>query len=99
MQNAFVKVRPMCDRCRNSFDWCFRVERNVPEPLRCSPGSPVGTGGGGVSGGDDSSLRCSVCGLRWAAGISEVQQMVEDATRHGWGQHLRNGAVVLSLPA
>ena len=96
-RSNYVKVRVVCDRCTQAFPMCFPIERHVPdEDLICTPGgAPVGPGGGG--GG--SGLLCSVCGLRWASGVSELQQMVNDATRRGWGEHMRNGAVVLRLPA
>lgn len=99
MHNAYVKVRPICRRCQNAFEWCFRVEQNVPDPLRCPPGgAPVGTGGGN-GGGTDADLRCSVCDTPWAVGVSDLQRIVNEAIRRGWGEHVRNGAVVLQLPA
>lgn len=94
MRTDYVKVRLLCDRCRDVVDLCVRVERNVPEPLACAPG---GAGGGGGAGGSDMS--CAVCGLPWHMDTSRLLQRVNDETRRGWGQHVRNGAVVLHCPA
>jgi hypothetical protein len=91
---ARVKVRLLCDRCRKALDLCVPVERHVPAPLACVPGGPVQ--GGGESGGPGMS--CAVCGVPWNATVSDIERLVNDATRRGWGEHIRNGAVLIHCP-
>lgn len=67
---------------------CVRVDREVPEPLRCSPGGgSVGSGTGGATVAD-----CP-CGGRFDT--SDLGQRVADLLRRGLGQWVRRGAVVL----
>lgn len=95
MNAAYVKVQLLCDRCREVVDLCVQVKRNVPQPLACSPGGPVsGDGGGG-----DTDMACAICGLPWRMDTSLLLERVNDATRRGWGEHVRTGAVVLRCPA
>lgn len=96
MRADYVKVKLLCDRCQAALDLCVPVERNVPTPLSCSPGAPVGGGGGG---GGSSSMSCAVCGLPWHMDSSLLVERVSDATRRGWGEHMRNNAVLLICPA
>jgi hypothetical protein len=95
MHAAYVKVRLLCERCTRALDLCVRVERNVPEPLACAPGNPVagGTGGGGAG------MCCGVCGASFGFGPGDLGRLVNDATRPGWGEHLRKGAVEIHCPA
>lgn len=95
MRATYVKVKLLCDRCRAALDLCVPVERNVPTPLACSPGAPAGGGGAGAS----SSMSCAVCGVSWHMDASLLMERVQDATRGGWGQHVRDDAVVLRCPA
>lgn len=45
MHPNLVSVRLMCGGCGEPRDWCVRIDRNVPEPLRC----PGGRGGAPVT--------------------------------------------------
>jgi hypothetical protein len=96
MRPDYVKVRLLCDRCRKALDLCVQTQRKVPEPLECAPGGGV-PGGGGGGGGQDMS--CAFCGLPWHMDSSLLLERVNDATRRGWGEHMRDGAVVLHCPA
>jgi hypothetical protein len=66
---------------------CVRVDREVPEPLRCSPG------GGSVGGGGASSPLDCPCGGRFDT--SDLGRRVADAMRRGLGQWIRRRAVVI----
>lgn len=99
MRADYVKVTLLCDRCRAALDLCVPVERNVPRPLSCSPGVPVGGGGGSAAGAESPRMACAVCGLSWHMDSSLLMERVNDATRGGWGEHIRNDAVVLHCPA
>jgi len=90
-----VKVKLVCKRCHNGMDLCVSVARNVPQPIACSPGAPI-SGGGGSS---PFTLSCPSCAASWQLTVSEMQERVNDATRRGWGEHVRDGAVVLYCPA
>ena len=91
----YVKVKLVCERCRSALALCMAVARNVPEPIGCSPGAPVGGSGQGWP----FLLSCPSCAASWHMTVSEMQERVNDATRHGWGQHIREGAVVLRCSA
>jgi len=66
------------------------VDREVPEPLRCSPGGgSVGGGGGPVVPQD-----CP-CGGRFDTG--ELARRVADAMRWGLGEWVRRRAVVIEV--
>ena len=91
-----VKVKLVCKRCQHGMDLCVLVHRNVPQPIACSPGAPISGGGGGVM---PYTLSCPSCGLSWRMSVAEMQDRVDDVTRRGWGQHMREGAVVLYCPA
>ena len=96
MRADYVKVKLLCDRCRDVMDLCVQVDRNVPEPLSCTPGGgrPVG---GAPDGG--SSMSCSICGMPWRMDLARLLERVNEETRRGWGEHVRDGAVVLRCPA
>lgn len=93
MRPDYVKVKLLCDRCSSVVDVCSPVNRNVPEPLGCSPG------GAPVGGGGDGLLSCSLCGLSWHMDSVRLLERVNDAARGGWGEHIRDGAIVLICPA
>ena len=95
LSGKHVKVKLVCERCRHVMDLCVLVHRNVPQPIECSPGAPISGGGGG----NPFTLSCPSCGLSWQMSVSEMQDRVDDITRRGWGQHVRDGAVVLHCPA
>ena len=87
MQPNHVKVHLICTRHREFMDLCVRVDRGVPEDLRCQ------ASGGSISLGTDNPL-CQQCqdllqGQRLA-------ERVNDLTRHGWSEHVRDGAVVVA---
>lgn len=63
---------------------CLRVEREVAEPLRCSPG--------GSSGG--SPLDCP-CGGH--LDVAELSRRVAELLRRGVGEWIRRGAVVVEV--
>ena len=80
----WVLVRIQCRRCQSSTDACVRVSREVPTPLRCSPG-------GGALGGSSGCPHWP-----WAPG--DLQRIVDEELRKGgWGRHVRAGAVVLEF--
>ncbi len=85
MIRNYVKSRLSC-RHGQSIDLCVPVEREVPPPLRCSPG-------GGSLGGGQWSL-CAVC-TRLLKDSLVLRELVNDQTRRGWGDHIRAGAVVI----
>jgi hypothetical protein len=84
----FVSVVLRC-RCGDQQRWCVRVDRSVPEPLRCVPG---GGGGGGVS----SAIICRRCGDRCFDSPHALERATQEAVRGGWGQWVPQGAVILN---
>jgi hypothetical protein len=70
---------------------CVRVEAEVPEPLRCSPGGGSPGVGGGAGGG---SPDCP-CGGRFD--WSDLGRRVADALRRGRGEWVHRGAVVIEV--
>ncbi len=81
----WVNARLTCNDHRQERTFCVRVDREVPEPLRCTPG------GGGVSGGG------TLTGCPCSSGLtgSDLTRMVMDAIRRGWGRWVNLGAVVI----
>jgi hypothetical protein len=82
-----VRVEIRCG-CGERMPWCVRIDRNVPEQLRCG-------GGGGSGGGGPRDVRCSKCGRRCFDSPEALERAANQATRGGWGRHQREGAVVL----
>jgi hypothetical protein len=82
----FVNVIIRC-RCGEQQSWCVRVDRNVPEPLRCVP---VGGGGGGPS-----AIVCRRCGDRCFDSPHALERATEEAVRAGWGRWVPQSAVIL----
>jgi hypothetical protein len=68
---------------------CVHVDREVPAELRCSPG-----GGSVNAGGTGSSPDCP-CGGQYDT--ADLVRRVTDALRHGLGQWIQRGAVVIDL--
>lgn len=94
-EGQHVKVRLICESCQHVQKLCVLVHRNVPQRIACSPGGSIVGGGGG----NPFILSCPNCNLCWRITASEMQERVDDETRRGWGQHMRDGAVVLRCPA
>jgi hypothetical protein len=68
--------------------WCVRVERGVPERLRCIPRG----GGGGVSGGE---VICPACGKSCGMSTTGLERRVADALHGSVDDWIRRGAVVI----
>jgi len=84
LEPNYVRVVLNCSvRRGQSTEICVRVERGVPEPLRCTPsGGAPSVGGGGHP--------CPSCAVLLAGRIAEV---VNDRIRRGWSEHIEAGAV------
>lgn len=87
MHANLVKVEIRC-RCGNHMTWCVRIDRHVPEGLRC-------VGGGGSGGGIPSGIRCNMCGRTCFDSVDALEAAARRETSGGWGRHQRNRAVVL----
>lgn len=86
MKPDHVLVRVRCNARREELTFCVRVNRGVPDELRCTPS------GGGSSGG--GSPLCSDCqALLQGDRLSEA---VQEIVRRGWSEHVSAGAVVVS---
>jgi hypothetical protein len=85
----YVKAVVRCrDHRSSSATICLRVEREVPEPLRCSPGG----GGGGTTLGGFGPCPCTQ-----SLTITELMRLVNEAMRRGLGQWIKLGAVVIEV--
>jgi hypothetical protein len=86
MQPNYVNVLVRCQRHGKSISACVRVQRGVPEELRCQPGGGIPLGGG--------NPLCQECQdlLRG----SRLQDVVNNLTRRGWSDHIKASAVVVS---
>jgi hypothetical protein len=81
----WVKTIVRCSRHNRELPpLCVRVEREVPEPLRCSPG------GGSATASGAARPDCP-CGGR----LDDLSRRVTDAMRGGLGQWVRRGSVVV----
>lgn len=93
VMNDWVKVRLVCTGCRHEVELCVPVPRNVPAPLRCSPGGPAPINGAGTG----SAFRCPRCHRCWQMDSSRLREEVATIVRKGgWGEHHRAGAVVVT---
>jgi hypothetical protein len=79
-----VLTRLECRSHRESLNLCVRVDRGVPEKLRCTPSGGLGLGG--------SSL-CRECSDLVVG--NRLRDEVNARTRRGWDDHLKAGAVVV----
>lgn len=86
MQPDHVLVRLRCNVRREELTLCVRVNRGVPEGLRCTPS------GGGVSGG--AATVCSDCSALLEG--DQLSRHVDELVRRGWSDHLKAGAVVVT---
>lgn len=63
---------------------CVKVERGVPDEIRCTPSGGAAGNVGGPS--------CPRCAELLAGRINEV---VNDLTRRGWAEHVKAGSVIV----
>ena len=75
----WVRTILRCPTHRQEATYCVRVDQGVPQPLRCQP-----SGGRGMP---MCSCAVSVSG--------DLQRLVADAVRRGWGEWIRKGAVAI----
>jgi hypothetical protein len=81
---SFAKVLIQCRHHTEYPVFCVRSNRNVPEPLACTP-STGGSGGAGFPCTCFSSLR-----------PGELESRL-DALTPPWGQWIRQGAVLIEI--
>ena len=86
MQPDHVLVRLRCNVRREELTLCVRVNRGVPEELRCTPS------GGAASGG--AAPVCADCSALLQA--DRLSRRVDELVRRGWCDHLKAGAVVVA---
>lgn len=86
MQPDHVLVRLRCNARREELTLCVRVNRGVPEALRCAPS------GGGASGGPTPI--CADCSALLQG--DRLAQRVNELVRRGWSDHIREGAVIVT---
>lgn len=84
MQPDHVLVRLQCNVRHQELNLCVRVNRGVPDALRCTPS------GGAVSGG--GSPVCPDCSALLQG--DRLSRRVDELVRRGWSDHLKAGAVV-----
>lgn len=85
MQPDHVLVRLRCNVRREEFSLCVRINRGIPEALRCTP-----------SGGAASAAAAPVCADCSALLQGDrLSQRVDELVRRGWSDHLDVGAVVV----
>lgn len=86
MQPDHVLVRVRCNTRRQEVTLCVRVNRGVPDQLRCTPS-------GGVGGGGASPL-CGECSALLQG--DRLSRRVDELVRRGWSDHVKAGAVVVT---
>lgn len=84
----FVSVDLVCGGCGHRWRWCVQVERNVPEPIRCTPG-----GGGG---GGPTAIMCPSCGRQCFGSPTDLRLVVDGELRGRMDRHIKAGAVVIT---
>jgi len=85
MQPDHVLVRLRCNVRREELTLCVRVNRGVPEGLRCTPS---GGGGGGAA------PVCADCSALLQG--DRLSRRVNELVRRGWADHLKAGAVIVT---
>lgn len=86
MQPDHVLVRLLCNARHNELAFCVRVNRGVPEALRCTP-----SGGGRTSG---TGSICADCSALLQG--DRLSRRVDELVRRGWSDHLAAGAVIVT---
>jgi hypothetical protein len=86
MQPDHVLVRLQCNVRRQELTFCVRVNRGVPEALRCTPSAGGGAGG--------ASPLCSDCSALLRG--DRLSRRVDELVRRGWSDHLEAGAVLIT---
>lgn len=86
MQPNHVLVRLRCNVSRQELTFCVRVNRGVPDELRCTPSGGGGSGGGAPFCGDCSALLQG----------DRLSRRVDELVRRGWSDHVRAGAVIVT---
>jgi hypothetical protein len=85
MPANYVQVRIQCRSRSQILDLCVPVNRQVPEPLRCTPGNPVGGG-----------ARLPLCREGEALlAPGRLIEVVDRLTSRGWGEYVRLGYVLV----
>lgn len=87
MQPDHVLVKLRCRVRLQELAFCVRINRGVPEVLRCTPAT------GGVSGGGTSPL-CDECSALLEG--DRLSRRVHEMTQRGWSDHMQTGAVVVT---
>ncbi len=94
----FVKTVTLCEACRGRSDACVKVDREVPKPLGCTPGRPLGIESRLVT--HSPRLTCPDCGRTWIHTPDSLVEAVNKAVaRGGWGEFMRDGGVVVVCKA
>lgn len=83
---AHVLVRLRCNVSHQEFTFCVRVNRGVPEELRCKPSGGGGSGGTAPVCGECSSLLQG----------DRLSRRVDELVRRGRSDHVKAGAVIVT---
>lgn len=84
----FVSVDLVCCACGHRRRRCLQVERNVPEPIRCTPG-----GGGG---GDPTAIMSPSCSRQCFGFHTDLRLVVDGELRGRMDRHIKADAVVIN---
>lgn len=82
-----INVIVRCGGCGNQMAWCVQVERQVPDPIRCTPGP-------GRARSD--RVKCSRCGRTCFERVKQLVAEVQRRASGGWGEHIQNGGVLIN---
>ncbi len=93
--SSHVKVNLICEGCNGRTQACVLVDREVPTPLRCSPGGSLPTKASGSH--RPPNLRCAECDREWSLSPDHLMEAVNHAIRRGgWGEFVRHDGVDVS---